>query len=183
MIGQARCRRFNPWFIARSSMKHTPAGCEWFHIWERRALWLMPRILFGLGSTVSLTPFGTRTWTLNILNWSERIQRSGPFRIFPVTIWRSPTCLGWRRRYPPFEIERMRQEIQRVESAGPPGLDPLFALQCRNLAKHHEIGMIIGMGTDSGTSVAWTAHTELRDMVFLRARPHGGDNGGYKCQR
>ena len=25
--------------------------------------------------------------------------------------------------------------------------------------------MIIGMGTDSGVSVAWTTHTELRDMA------------------
>ena len=31
--------------------------------------------------------------------------------------------------------------------------------------------MIIGMGTDSGTSIAWTAHTELRDMVRCGLSP------------
>lgn len=31
--------------------------------------------------------------------------------------------------------------------------------------------MIIGMGTDSGTSVAWTTHTELRDMVMCGLSP------------
>ena len=31
--------------------------------------------------------------------------------------------------------------------------------------------MIIGMGTDSGTSVAWTTHTELRDMVKCGLSP------------
>ncbi len=31
--------------------------------------------------------------------------------------------------------------------------------------------MIIGMGTDSGTSVAWTAHTEMRDMVSCGLSP------------
>ncbi len=72
---------------------------------------------------------------------------------------------------PPFEIERMRQEIERLGIAGAPDPDPLFTLQCRNLAKHHEAGMIIGMGTDSGTSVAWTAHTELRDMVTCGLSP------------
>ncbi len=72
---------------------------------------------------------------------------------------------------PPFEIERMRAEIQRLEIADPPDPDSQFALQCRNLAEHHEAGMIIGMGTDSGTSVAWTAHTELRDMVSCGLSP------------
>jgi imidazolonepropionase-like amidohydrolase len=72
---------------------------------------------------------------------------------------------------PPFEIERMRETIQRQEAGGPSEPDALFALQCRNLAQHHEAGMIIGMGTDSGTSVAWTAHTELRDMVSCGLSP------------
>ena len=31
--------------------------------------------------------------------------------------------------------------------------------------------MLIGMGTDSGTSVAWTTHTELRDMVTCGLSP------------
>ena len=32
-------------------------------------------------------------------------------------------------------------------------------------------GVIIGMGTDSGTSVGWTAHTELRNMVSCGLSP------------
>ena len=83
--------------------------------------------------------------------------------------------LSWlSETLPPFEIERMREEIQRQQAAAAP--DPLFSLQCRNLAKNHEAGMIIGMGTDSGGvtipfSVAWTAHAEMRDMVTCGLSP------------
>ena len=69
---------------------------------------------------------------------------------------------------PPFEIENLRGQIERAEAAGP---DALFELQCRNLARNREAGMVIGMGTDSGTSVAWTTHTELRDMVTCGLTP------------
>ena len=71
---------------------------------------------------------------------------------------------------PPFEIESLRQQAERL---GDEGRGELFQLQCRNLARNHEAGMPIGMGTDSGTSVAWTAHTELRDMVTCGLSPHG----------
>ena len=83
--------------------------------------------------------------------------------------------LSWlSETLPSFEIERMREEIQRQQAAAAP--DPLFSLQCRNLAKNHEAGMIIGMGTDSGGvtipfSVAWTAHAEMRDMVTCGLSP------------
>ena len=63
---------------------------------------------------------------------------------------------------PAFEIENLRLEADRLEAEGP---GALFELQCRNLARNREAGMIIGMGTDSGVSVAWTTHTELRDMA------------------
>ena len=66
----------------------------------------------------------------------------------------------------PSEIERLRGQVERREASGPPGPNDQFALQCRNLSKNHEAGMIIALGTDSGTSVGWTAHTELRDMVM-----------------
>lgn len=65
----------------------------------------------------------------------------------------------------PSEIERLRGQIERRVAAGPPGPNDQFALQCRNLRKNREAGMIIALGTDSGTSLGWTAHTELRDMV------------------
>ena len=63
---------------------------------------------------------------------------------------------------PPFEIENLRREADRLAAEGPGGS---FELQCRNLARNREAEMIIGMGTDSGVSVAWTTHTELRDMA------------------
>ena len=77
----------------------------------------------------------------------------------PVTLddlpWLSETL-------PPFEIENLRQQAERLAAEGP---GEFFELQCRNLARNREAGMIIGMGTDSGVSVAWTTHTEIRDMA------------------
>ena len=72
---------------------------------------------------------------------------------------------------PPFEIENLRGQIERAEATGPSQPGDQFPLQCRNLARNHEVGMIIGLGTDSGTSVAWTTHTELRDMVACGLSP------------
>ena len=69
---------------------------------------------------------------------------------------------------PAFEIENLRLEADRLEAEGP---GALFELQCRNLARNREAGMIIGMGTDSGVSVAWTTHTELRDMAGCGLTP------------
>ena len=77
---------------------------------------------------------------------------------------------------PPVEIERLRDQIRREQAADLPYPNALFSLQCRNLAKNHEAGMIIGMGTDSGgvtlaLSLAWTVHTEMRDMVTCGLSP------------
>ena len=49
--------------------------------------------------------------------------------------------------------------------------DDQFQLQCQNLRRNREAEMVIGMGTDSGTSVAWTTHIELRDMVACGLSP------------
>ena len=78
---------------------------------------------------------------------------------------------------PAFEIERLREEIENRQAAGPDDPGALFfSLQCRNLVKKHEAGMAIGLGTDSGAvsvafNVAWTAHTEMRDMVTCGLSP------------
>jgi imidazolonepropionase-like amidohydrolase len=83
----------------------------------------------------------------------------------PVTA----TDLAWlSETLPPFEVDALRQQAERLAAEGP---GALFDLQCRNLARNREAGMIIGMGTDSGTSVAWTTHTELRDMVSCDLSP------------
>ena len=83
----------------------------------------------------------------------------------PVTLddlpWLSETL-------PPFEVENLRAQAERLEAEGP---GESFELQCRNLARNREAGMIIGMGTDSGVSVAWTTHTELRDMAGCGLTP------------
>ena len=69
---------------------------------------------------------------------------------------------------PPFEIENLRAEAERLAAEGP---SASFELQCRNLARNREAEMLIGMGTDSGVSVAWTTHTELRDMAGCGLSP------------
>ena len=83
----------------------------------------------------------------------------------PVTLddlpWLSETL-------PPFEIENLRAQAERLAAEGP---GDFFELQCRNLARNREAGMIIGMGTDSGVSVAWTTHTEIRDMAGCGLTP------------
>ena len=85
--------------------------------------------------------------------------------------------LSWlSETLPPVEIERMRKQIQARLADGGLEQEAFFLLQCRNLARHHEAGMMIGMGTDSGGvtipfSVGWPAHTEMRDMVTCGLSP------------
>ena len=69
---------------------------------------------------------------------------------------------------PPFQIENLRAQAERLAEEGP---GDFFELQCRNLARNREAGMVIGMGTDSGVSVAWTTHTEIRDMAGCGLTP------------
>ena len=86
----------------------------------------------------------------------------------PVTLddlpWLSETL-------PVFELDNLRGQISLRNSGRFSEAEKLFELQCRNLARNRQAGMIIGMGTDSGTSVAWTTHTELRDMVKCGLSP------------
>ena len=44
-------------------------------------------------------------------------------------------------------------------------------MQCRNLKKVHDAGMMIGLGTDGNGDIGWSAHTELADMVFCGLTP------------
>ena len=69
---------------------------------------------------------------------------------------------------PSFEIDNLRAQAEAHAAEGP---SESFELQCRNLARNREAGMIIGMGTDSGVSVGWTVHTELRDMAGCGLTP------------
>src|SRR5207253_375492 len=75
--------------------------------------------------------------------------------------------------YPPSQIKRMRDELARRQASGRGGSaqSELFAVQCRNLKRVHDAGMIIGLGTDANNDVGAGAHTELADMVFCGLTP------------
>jgi imidazolonepropionase-like amidohydrolase len=78
---------------------------------------------------------------------------------------------------PPSQIKRMRDQLasrpaSTSASGGPSGTaTDLFSVQCRNLKKVNDAGMIIGLGTDGNTDIGWGAHTELADMVFCGLTP------------
>jgi imidazolonepropionase-like amidohydrolase len=73
---------------------------------------------------------------------------------------------------PPDQMQRIRDEMARVdEKARQTQLD-FFGIQARNLKKINDAGVArIGFGTDSGVSVGWTAHAELADMVAAGMTP------------
>jgi imidazolonepropionase-like amidohydrolase len=87
--------------------------------------------------------------------------------------------------FPPSQIKRMRDQLAarqggagargagaggggRGAAAGP---SDLFGIQCRNLRRVHDAGMIIGLGTDGAANIGWTAHTQLADMVMCGLTP------------
>jgi imidazolonepropionase-like amidohydrolase len=70
---------------------------------------------------------------------------------------------------PPTQIKRMRDEL----ASGPATVvqSDLFTIQCRNLKRVHDAGMVIGLGTDGNVDIGWGAHLELADMVFCGLTP------------
>ena len=81
---------------------------------------------------------------------------------------------------PPFEIENLREQIERV---GPQGPTSLFQLQCRNLARNHEAGMLIGMGTDLGDERRLDHAYRAAGHGVVWTQPHGGDCRGDADER
>jgi imidazolonepropionase-like amidohydrolase len=65
---------------------------------------------------------------------------------------------------PPSQIKRMRAELANRPAVAAP--TDLFGIQCRNLKRVHDAGMIIGLGTDANADIGWGVHVELADMVF-----------------
>jgi imidazolonepropionase-like amidohydrolase len=65
---------------------------------------------------------------------------------------------------PAQEIERLRDSAASRTPLAAKEARALFEVQARNLARLNAAGVRIGFGTDAGTSVGWTAHTELTDM-------------------
>jgi imidazolonepropionase-like amidohydrolase len=81
---------------------------------------------------------------------------------------------------PPSQVKRMRDQLaNRVagrggrggRGGGGAGPSDMFGIQCRNLKRVHDAGMILGVGTDANGDVGSGVHTELADMVFCGLTP------------
>jgi imidazolonepropionase-like amidohydrolase len=75
--------------------------------------------------------------------------------------------------FPPSQIKRMRDQLARagVRGTGSAASSDAFGIQCRNLKKVHDAGMVIGLGTDANNDIGWAAHVELADMVRCGLTP------------
>jgi imidazolonepropionase-like amidohydrolase len=73
--------------------------------------------------------------------------------------------------FPPSQIKRMRDQQARRTAAQAAALNDAFGIQCRNLKKVHDAGMVIGLGTDANNDIGWGAHIELADMVRCGLSP------------
>jgi imidazolonepropionase-like amidohydrolase len=74
--------------------------------------------------------------------------------------------------FPPSQIKRMRDQLARAGGRGTGGAaSDAFGIQCRNLKKVHDAGMVIGLGTDANNDIGWAAHVELADMVRCGLTP------------
>ena len=90
----------------------------------------------------------------------------------PRTISREEAAaeIAWvSETLPPSQITRMRDELASRPAAG--AANDFFGIQCRNLKKAHDAGMIIGLGTDGNADIGWGVHLELADMVFCGLTP------------
>jgi imidazolonepropionase-like amidohydrolase len=72
---------------------------------------------------------------------------------------------------PADEIASMREALARREAEGDTVPSQLFELQCRNLRRIHDAGMVIGLGTD-GTGDAFGVHQEMADYTRCGLTPH-----------
>jgi imidazolonepropionase-like amidohydrolase len=82
----------------------------------------------------------------------------------PDPAWLSETV-------PAAEINKMQDAVAKRTPAQQKASRELFGVQARNLAKLNAAGAKIVFGTDSGTSVGWTVHSELADMVTAGMTP------------
>ena len=73
--------------------------------------------------------------------------------------------------FPPSQIKRLRDQQARQTPAQKKALDDAFGIQCRNLKRVHDAGMVIGLGTDANNDIGWAAHVELADMVRCGLTP------------
>jgi imidazolonepropionase-like amidohydrolase len=73
---------------------------------------------------------------------------------------------------PPDQMQRIRDEMAKVDSKAKQTQLDFFGIQARNLKRINDAGVArIGLGTDSGVSVGWPAHVEMADMVAAGMTP------------
>jgi imidazolonepropionase-like amidohydrolase len=68
-------------------------------------------------------------------------------------------------------VKRLTDALQNRSPVDAKKATEFFAVQARNLKKLSDAGVKIGFGTDSGTTVGWTDHEELQDMVTAGMTP------------
>jgi imidazolonepropionase-like amidohydrolase len=72
---------------------------------------------------------------------------------------------------PAEEVRRERDELAKRSPEAVKKARAFYDLQARNTAKLNAAGVQIVLGTDSGTSVGWTVHQELTDLVAAGLTP------------
>lgn len=72
---------------------------------------------------------------------------------------------------PASEVQRMEDAWAKRTPEDAKKAQDFFNVQARNLKRLSDAGVRIGFGTDSGTSVGWTDHEELTDMVSAGLTP------------
>ena len=76
-----------------------------------------------------------------------------------------------RETLPPAEVAEMLEALARREAEADTLPSELFELQCRNLRRIHDAGMVLGLGTD-GTGDAFGVHQEMADYTRCGLTPH-----------
>jgi imidazolonepropionase-like amidohydrolase len=83
-----------------------------------------------------------------------------------------PESLDWiADTIPAAQLKRMKDALAARTPAQSKALADAFGIQCRNLKKIRDAGVKIAFATDAGVDIAWTAHTELADMVQCGLTP------------
>jgi imidazolonepropionase-like amidohydrolase len=72
---------------------------------------------------------------------------------------------------PAAEVKRLTDAFQNRKPEDAKRAREFFGVQARNLKRLNDVGVRIGFGTDSGTTVGWPAHEELTDMVAAGMTP------------
>jgi imidazolonepropionase-like amidohydrolase len=80
--------------------------------------------------------------------------------------------LSWlAESVPDAEVERMRGNLTNRTPESIQQADDFFSVQARNLMRLKAEGVTIAFGSDAGTSIGWTAHEELTDLVAAGLTP------------